>query len=72
MTEMNVTESSEKKSLNFIEQIVEKDLKEGKTEEEYKPDSRLSQTDIYTLAMLRLFAWTSVLPNDMVEYATCV
>ena len=30
MTEMNVTESSEKKSLNFIEQIVEKDLKEGK------------------------------------------
>ena len=30
MTEMKVTESSEKKSLNFIEQIVEKDLKEGK------------------------------------------
>ena len=30
MTEMNATESSEKKSLNFIEQIVEKDLKEGK------------------------------------------
>ena len=30
MTEINVTESSEKKSLNFIEQIVEKDLKEGK------------------------------------------
>ena len=27
---MNATESSEKKSLNFIEQIVEKDLKEGK------------------------------------------
>ena len=30
MAEMNATESSEKKSLNFIEQIVEKDLKEGK------------------------------------------
>ena len=30
MTEMNAAESSEKKSLNFIEQIVEKDLKEGK------------------------------------------
>ena len=30
MAEMNTTESSEKKSLNFIEQIVEKDLKEGK------------------------------------------
>ena len=32
MTEMNIPESSEKKSLNFIEQIVEKDLKEGKNE----------------------------------------
>lgn len=30
MTEINVAETSEKKSLNFIEQIVEKDLKEGK------------------------------------------
>ena len=27
---MNVIESTEKKSLNFIEQIVEKDLKENK------------------------------------------
>ena len=30
MTEINTTENSEKKSLNFIEQIVEKDLQEGK------------------------------------------
>ena len=30
MTEINATENSEKKSLNFIEQIVEKDLQEGK------------------------------------------
>ena len=30
MTEMNTTESIEKKSLNFIEQAVEKDLSEGK------------------------------------------
>ena len=35
MTEIKATESSEKKSLNFIEQIVEKDF-------------RLSQTDIFT------------------------
>ena len=30
MTEMNVNEVTEKKSLNFIEQVVEKDLSEGK------------------------------------------
>ena len=30
MTEMNATEATEKKSLNFIEQAVENDLKEGK------------------------------------------
>ena len=30
MTEMNTTEAPEKKSLNFIEQAVENDLKEGK------------------------------------------
>ena len=30
MTEINATENSEKKSLNFIEQIVEKNLQEGK------------------------------------------
>ena len=32
MTEIKATESSEKKSLNFIEQIVEKDLREGKND----------------------------------------
>ena len=30
MTENTVTENSEKKSLNFIEEMVEKDLAEGK------------------------------------------
>ena len=30
MTEMNATEATEKRSLNFIEQAVENDLKEGK------------------------------------------
>lgn len=32
MTEMNATESSEKKSLNFVEEIVNADLKAGKNE----------------------------------------
>ena len=30
MTEMNTTEATEKRSLNFIEQAVENDLREGK------------------------------------------
>ena len=30
MTEMNTNEVTEKKSLNFIEQVLEKDLSEGK------------------------------------------
>ena len=30
MTETNTTESTEKKSLNFIEQAVENDLQQGK------------------------------------------
>ena len=37
MTEMNATEATEKKSLNFIEQAVENDLKEGKTEGSTNP-----------------------------------
>ena len=37
MTEMNATEATEKKSLNFIEQAVENDLREGKTEESTNP-----------------------------------
>ena len=48
MTDNNVSENTEKKSLNFIEAAVEKDLKEGKTEEEYKLASRRNLTDTYT------------------------
>lgn len=40
--------NEEKKSLSFVEQLVESDLAEGKTEEEYKHVFRLSQTDTYT------------------------
>lgn len=72
MTEINTTENSEKKSLNFIEQIVEKDLQEGKTAEEYRPVSRLSPTDTCTSDMQRPSAWTSELPSATAAYATCV
>ena len=59
MTEMNATEATEKRSLNFIEQAVENDLKErlktgGKSP---KPVSRLSPTVISTSVMPRPFAW---------------
>ncbi len=39
MTEMNATEATEKRSLNFIEQAVENDLKEGKNGGKVKPVS---------------------------------
>ena len=71
MTEMNATESSEKKSLNFIEQIVEKDLKEGKNGGKYRPGSRPNRTDTYTSAMPKPSAWTSASPRNTEAYATC-
>jgi hypothetical protein len=37
-------ELAEERSLNFIEQIVEKDLQEGKNDDAYKRVSRQSQT----------------------------
>ena len=46
MNEHNHTVEEPKKSLNFIEQMVKNDLREGKTTDVYKPDSRLSQTVI--------------------------
>lgn len=41
MTEMNATEATEKRSLNFIEQAVENDLKEGKRRKSPNSVSRL-------------------------------
>ena len=57
MTEMNATEATEKRSLNFIEQAVENDLKEGKNGGKVQPVSRLSPTVISTSVMPRPFAW---------------
>ena len=47
MAEIKSEETSEKKSLNFIEQIVENDLKEGKTTEKYRYVSRRNPTVIF-------------------------
>ncbi len=59
MTEMNATEATEKKSLNFIEQAVENDLREGKTEGKYKPAFRPSRTATCTSVMPKPSVWIS-------------
>lgn len=71
MAEMKSEETSEKKSLNFIEQIVENDLKEGKTEEEYRHVFRQSLTAIFTSDTLKQFASILALQLLMVVCATC-
>ena len=49
MTEMNATEATEKKSLNFIEQAVENDLREGKNggkvQTRFPPEAQLHRRD---------------------------
>ena len=57
MTEMNATEATEKKSLNFIEQAVENDLKEGKNGG--KVQTRRSRTATCTSVMPKPSVWIS-------------
>ena len=52
-------EAGEKKSLNFIEQAVENDLKAGKNGEKYKHASRRNQTVTCTSGTLKPFVSTS-------------
>ena len=70
MTEINTTENSEKKSLNFIEQIVEKDLQEGKNggriQTRFPPEP-----NGYTSDMQKPFVWTSESHSDTEEPVTC-
>ena len=47
--------STEEKSLNFIEQIIEEDLKNGLSQDKLRFRFRLSRMDIYTLVMRVLF-----------------
>ena len=50
--------NEEKKSISFVEQLVEEDLAEGKNGGRIQ--TRFPLTGIFTLAMPRLSAWTSV------------
>ena len=68
MTDIKNEEAGEKKSLNFIEQAVEKDLKEGKN----GPASRPSRTDTFTSVMPKLFALISASQKNTAVYVTFV
>ena len=64
MTDIKNEEAGEKKSLNFIEQAVENDLKAG---EKYKHGSRRNQTVTCTSGTLKPFVSTSAsLPHTAV------
>ena len=70
MTDIKNEEAGEKKSLNFIEQAVEKDLKEGKNGG--KVQTRPSLTDTCTSVMPKLFALILALQKHMEVYVTFV
>lgn len=72
MTDIKNEEAGEKKSLNFIEQAVEKDLKEGKMVEKCRRVSRPSPTAIFTSAMPKLFALISASQKNTAVYVTFV
>ena len=58
MIEMNTTETTEKRSLNFIEQAVENDLKEGKNGNRVQTRFPPEPNGTYTLDTPKPFAWT--------------
>ena len=72
MTDIKNEEAGEKKSLNFIEQAVEKDLKEGKMVEKYRHVSRPNLTDTFTSVMPKLFALISASQKSTAVYVTFV
>ena len=71
MTDIKNEDTGDKKSLNFIEQAVEKDLK-VKMVEKGRPASRPSRTDTFTSVMPKLFALISASLPDMAVYVTFV
>ena len=67
MTDIKNEDTGDKKSLNFIEQAVEKDLKEGKNGGKVQ-----TRTDTFTSVMPKLFALTSASLPSMAAYVTFV
>lgn len=59
MTETTHAESSEKKGLNFVEEIVVEDLKAGKNDGRLQTRFRRNLTDICISDMQKRSVWTS-------------
>lgn len=59
MTETTHAESSEKKGLNFVEEIVVEDLKAGKNDGRLQTRFRQNLTDICISDMQKRSVWTS-------------
>lgn len=70
ITENTVNE--EKRSLSFVEQLVEEDLAAGKNGGRIQTRFPQNPTDTCILDMPKLSVWTLVLQNTMAVYATCV
>lgn len=72
MTDIKNEDTGDKKSLNFIEQAVEKDLKEGKNGGKVQTRFPPNRTDTFTSVMPKLFALTSASLPSMAAYVTFV
>ncbi len=72
MAEIKSEETSEKKSLNFIEQIVENDLKKVKNDGKVQTRFRRNPTATFISDMPRPYVWTLVLQPHMAASVTCV
>lgn len=70
MSDIKTNEEEGKKSLNFIEAMVEKDLAEGKTRDVCKHASRPNQTDTCISDMPKPSVWISALHKNMEVFAT--